>query len=358
MQKQIKLNTGFSFLDQKWGGVYIGGNYFIYGSKKSGKTVLALNILENLLQAKNNCLLLTSERRKSLEIQASSIYFDITEFTENGSLKIEKIDDNYSDIEVLKEVIKNNNPTILIIDELIDKNIKLIKENYLDFIEFVEEQNITSFFIASTPIDDNSKEFVKTIAKHATGIIQLQKTLSKRNYSGTLKLKPNIGHFEGEFETTFKVEPVKGFITLSDNESAILSMFAQGVQQEFIKKEQDFEYSNIYSTDEFEFLVDSKIALSERTGERINIISYEILDNNIEASELCNALVKELNKGDKICFTDKMVYIIPENDINGRIQKLSSNLDKQVKKVVGENIDVDSVLRKTIQILNSNFKVL
>ena len=358
MQKHLKIETGFTFLDQKWGGVYNGGNYLIYGSKKSGKTILSLNILENFVQSNHNSLLLTSERSKSLEIQASSIYFDIVEFTSNGMLRVERIKNVYEDIDDLKNIIIESNPSILIIDEISDDSLALIRENYLDFIEFVEEQNITSFFIASTPSDENSKNFIKTIAKHATGIIQLQKTLSKRNYSGTLNITPNIGHFEGEFETTFKVEPVKGFITLSDNEGSILNMFAKGVQEKFTKSEPTFEYSNIYNPEEFKFFVDSKIALSNHTGEKINIITYEIISNDVDTSQLCNAFVQELNAGDKICFTEMNVYIIPENDENGRIQKLSSNLDNQVKKILGESINISDVLNKSIQLLNSNFKVI
>ena len=79
MQNYSKIVTGFSFLDQKWGGVYSGGNYFIFGSRKSGKTILALNIIDHLIQNNNNVLLVTSDRLKTLEILASSIYFDFSE---------------------------------------------------------------------------------------------------------------------------------------------------------------------------------------------------------------------------------------------------------------------------------------
>ncbi len=357
MQKKTKMLTGFSFIDQKWGGVYPGGNYFIFGSKKSGKTILALNIIEHLVQLNFNTLLLTSERKKSLEIQASSVYFDIENAISSGVLKVEKINSNLDNIENIKIIIQEKNPSVLVIDELIDENLDSVKENYLEFIEFLEDSEITSFFIASVHSDERAKQFVRKIAKNSTAIIQLQKTSSKRNYSGVVTLKPNIGHFEGEFETTFKVEPVKGFITLADNESSIYNMLSKVDNSALLGIAQDFEYSNIYNAEEFRFLVDSKIALSNLTGNKINIISYELLQNSVEPVELCNAIRVKLNKGDKICFTDKMVYILPQNNESPSVQKLANTLDEEIVKLFSIQEDLDKYLKKTVQLLKSNFKI-
>jgi circadian clock protein KaiC len=87
-KKFTKILTGFTFLDLKWGGVYPGGNYLIYGSKKSGKTLLALKIIEQFAQEKLNPLLITNERIKTLEIQSGALYFDINEEISKGALHI------------------------------------------------------------------------------------------------------------------------------------------------------------------------------------------------------------------------------------------------------------------------------
>lgn len=357
MQKHSKIKTGFSFLDQKWGGVYQGGNYFIFGLKKSGKTILALNIIEQMVQSNLNTLLLTSERKKSLEIQASSVYFDIEEAISSSVLKVKKIDVNLNSIEKLKKIIDENNPSILVIDELVDENLIEVRNNYLELIEFLEESEITSFFLSSLPNDDDSKNFIKKIAKNSTGIIQLQKSLRKRDYSGSVIIKPNIGHFEGEFETNFKVEPVKGFITLADNESSIIDLLSKSDSSTLMPKSQDFEYSNIYSVDEFKFLVESKIALSSQTGINNNLISYELLDDSIETVELCNVLRLKLDRGDKICFTDKMIYILPENNDSLSVQKLANNLDSEICRLFGDIDNLQKFVKKTIQLLKPNFKI-
>ena len=98
----MKIVTGFSFVDLKWGGVYPGGNYLIFGSKKSGKTVLALKIIEYLTQNNHNTLLLTSDRKKSLEIQTASVYFEMEEPISNGLLSVIKIDDSFADYDKIK----------------------------------------------------------------------------------------------------------------------------------------------------------------------------------------------------------------------------------------------------------------
>jgi archaellum biogenesis ATPase FlaH len=358
LQKKSKILTGFPFFDQKWGGAYSGGNYFIFGSQKSGKTILALGIIEHLVQSNFNTLLLTSERKKNLEIQASSVYFDIEEAISGGVLKVEKINSALVNLGNIKDIIREKNPSVLVIDELIDENLDSVIENYIEFIEFLEDSDITSFFLASVPSDEKTKQFVRKIAKNSTAIIQLQKTSSKRNYSGVVTLKPNIGHFEGEFETTFKVEPVKGFITLADNESSIYNMLSKADNSALLELTQDFEYTNIYNIEEFKFLVDSKISLSNQTGNKINMISYEVLNNSVEPVELCNAMRVKLDKGDKICFTDNRVYILPEKNDTPTVQKLGNSIDEKISKLFNNHEDLEKALRKTVQFLKPNFKII
>ena len=357
MQKYSKILTGFSFLDQKWKGVYPGGNYFIYGSLNSGKTILSLNIIEHLLNNNHSILYITSERRKSLEIQASSVYFDINEATTEGALKVERVTEDIDNIEKIKQIISDKNPSVLFIDEIIDKKLKVIHESYLTFLEFLEDLEITSIFIASTPIEENAKNFIRMIAKNSTAIIQLQKTSHKLNYAGIVSLKPNIGHFEGEFETTYKIEAMKGLITFSDNEKSLLQMLANEENSDLFQKKETFEYSNVYGVDEFNFLLESKIALSNKTGERFNILTYQILNNLISAAELCDAFLTRLNKGDKICFTDKMVYILPEHNESSIIQKLSNKLDEEAIRANKNSNSLDNFLIKKVQLLKPKFKI-
>jgi len=357
VQNHNKILTGFSFLDHKWGGVYSGGNYFIFGSRKTGKTVLALKIIEYFSQSNYNTLLLTSERRKSLEIQASSVYFDINEAEKNGVLQIKKIDDSVNNLDKIKQLIQESNPSLIIIDEIINQKLNNIWDNYIELIEFLEDSQLTSFIISSIPTDEKSKLFVKNIAKNSTGIIQLQKS-SHRNYSGTITLKPNVGHFEGEFETTFKVEPIKGFVTTSDNESKILELIGEREIDQKVIDNENYEYSNVYGLEEFKILIDSKISLSDKTGQNISLINYEIINNSIEVVELFNVMRNKLEKGDKICFTDSMLYILPEKNEINTMQLLGGKLDEVAVKLFASSDEYNRTVKKTIKLLKPNFKII
>ncbi len=93
MNKFPKLSIGLSFLDQKWGGVYPGGNYFIIGSKFTGKTLLVLKIIENFVNSGHKTVLLSNQRMKNLEIQAASLFFNINDPIKNKKLIFRKTDD-------------------------------------------------------------------------------------------------------------------------------------------------------------------------------------------------------------------------------------------------------------------------
>lgn len=356
MQNYSKIITGFSFLDQKWGGAYYGGNYFIFGSKKSGKTILALQMIDHLVQSDNNVLFITSDRIKNLEILSSSIYFDFSEAIANGQLKIEKISSELNSLDKIKEIITKGNFSFLYIDDILCEQLVYLKDNYLDFIEFLEKYNITSFFVASVPQNELLKYIARKIAENSTGIIQIKKQFN-RNNSGLVTLKPNVAHFEGEFETTYKVEPIKGFITFADNESAILSMLSPGNKADILIDRNGYKYSNIYNINEFKILIESKIALSENTRDKLKIIIYKKINDKINTIELCDKLKTKLESGDKICFTDKNLYILPEKHEKSDIQKLFYKLDDAGKKLFKGIDGLEKYFSREIETLSSKFKL-
>ena len=124
---------------------------------------------------------------------------------------------------------------------------------------------------------------------------------------------------------------------------------------EIFVKPQDFEYTNIYNADEFKFLLDSKIAIINKSNEKINIISYEILNNSIAPIELCNTIKVKLSKGDKICFTDKMLYILPAENDNLAANNLSAMLDEEI---IRKFDNIDEHIKKTVQLLKPNFNLV
>ncbi len=140
MQKFAKIQIGLPFLDQKWGGVYPGGNYIILGTKKSGKTFLALKIIEKFIQSGLTAYYLTNQRKKNIEIQAASLYFDIEESIKNGSLIFADPTRINKSIENLCNEIENSNPTLVVIDDLVHNSIITSPEDYINILEILEKK--------------------------------------------------------------------------------------------------------------------------------------------------------------------------------------------------------------------------
>lgn len=357
MQKNPKLKTGFTFLDQKWGGVFSGGNYLVFGPKKSGKTVLVLNIMDYLTEGNQKTLFLTSERKKNLEIQASSIYFDVNEAISKGSLTVIRINEEFKSLDVIKSKIEQLQPTFLIIDEILDDNFSEVRSSYLDLLEFLENLDITTFLVSSFPRNENSRRFIKNVAKNSTGIIHLSKSVENRNYSGVLTIKPNIGHFEGEFETSYKIEPIKGIITLSDNENAIMEILSKVDKNDVIDSKDDFDYTNLYGYEEFKFLIESRIALAKRTGDKINLIIFEFLTGDLKPVEIYSAIKGEFNKGDKISYSENKLFILPEKNELTYVNKLYGLIETEIKNIIGSEDNLDSYYIGKNEILRENFNI-
>jgi archaellum biogenesis ATPase FlaH len=356
VQKFSKLKIGFSFLDQKWGGVYPGGNYFIIGSKFAGKTLLALKIIENFVISGFTTVLLSNQRTKNLEIQAASLSFYIEEPIKNERLLFLNTDDFLNSLENVKNLIDEKNPKIFVLDNVIGNSFINSAEKYLQLLEILEQKNITLFSISSLPQNENSKQLLKEIIQYSTGIIQLQKSSERRNYSGQVTIKPNVGHIEGEFETNYKVDPQRGFITLADNENNLFTILSKAnTEYDELTKTKKFEYSNIYDFDEFKLFIENKKSLIAETKNEMNLIIYEIKNGFAETIELCKTLQKSLMLGDKISCKNKTVFIFPKKnsstETNNLIEQLNSTIEKNYKNI--SKIENNVTVKK--QILSQDF---
>ncbi len=200
---------------------------------------------------------------------------------------------------------------------------------------------------------------MKEIVQFATGIIQLRKTSDKRNYSGQITIKPNVGHIEGEFETTYKIEPEIGFVTLADSENKILNMLSR-VSEDYhkVSSKKDFEYSNVYDYEEFKILIESKKSFVKNTNKEVFLISYEIKNGTLETIELANVLKSSLNEEDKISYKEKMIYIFPKNNSEAEVQKMLAQLDKSIENKLNDRIDTGKMIARRKQLLTSNYKLI
>lgn len=358
MQKFSKILTGFSFLDQKWGGIYPGGNYLVIGSKNAGKTLLALKMIENFISSNLTTVLISNQRIKNLEIQASSLYFNIDEPIKAGKLLFLKNDEIFQSFDSFKNFLNEKNPSVIFVDQLLQNTFLDSAEKYLQILELLEEKSITIFSITSLPHDENSKNLIKEIIQYSTGIIQLQRSSEKRIYSGQITIKPNIGHIEGEFETNYKVVPIKGFVTLADNENDLLKLLSKvNSEYEILSQNQKFDYTIIYDFEEFKLLTESKKSFAQKTNTQVNIIIYKIKNQIVDAIELCRITQKALNTGDKISYKNNTVFILPQNNESEVVDKLVKNLDKIIADSFKHIPGIEFLITKRKEFLTPTFNL-
>ena len=361
-KKFSKIITGFNFLDNNWGGVYSGGNYLIIGPKRSGKTLLLLKMLEHLANANSSCLLLTTKRKKNLEIQASSLYFDLYEFTSSGLITVKKINERVSSFDSIKEIIEQKKPSFIFFDEITTildySNVKELNLKYQNFLEYLEVNDITSFFSTSLPKVNNIKYIIQTLAKNSVGIIQLRSNSPAQNYSGSINIKPNIGHIEGEFETNYKLEPVKGIVT--EEKINIESLINKGVDADAMMRvinTERFTYSNVYPIEEFKLILENKKAYTKNTGNPVNILVYQIKDEKVEIEKLNDILKRTLDRGDKIGSIENKVFVLLSEKSTKKLKRVLTKLDNIIRLEFNSIDNLDDVLIRTTQVLKSNFSV-
>lgn len=357
MQKFSKILTGFSFLDQKWGGIYPGGNYLIIGSKNAGKLLLSLKMIENFISIDLVTILITNQRFKNLEIQASSLNFNI-----ESAITSEKLflcnDEVFQPFNSLVDFINEKNPKVIFIDNLLENSFFKSKENYIQLLEFLEQKNITLLSTASLPSNEISKKLLKEIFQFSTGIISLQRSSEKRNYSGQISIKPNIGHIEGEFETNYKIVPNKGFVTLADNENELLKMLSKvNSEYDILSQNQKFDYTIVYDFEEFKLLVESRKSYSAKTNLQINIISYKIKNEVVEAIELSRIIQKALNTGDKISYKNNNVFVLPQSNDAEEVEKLIKTLDKNISDSFKNIPGIEFLITKRKEFLTQSYNL-
>ena len=355
MKNISKIISGFSFIDEKWGGIYPGGNYLVFGPIKSGKSIFALNLVEYFSNSGVSVLYLTSERDKTIEIQTSSLLFDINEPIEKGFLSIQKLDNSFSDYAKIKNIILEKNPVILIIDEIINRDLREISSRYNDFISFLEKLNITSFFISSIPKNENLKSFLKHIVRCSTGIVYLKKNIRRKDISGTLTIRPNIGHFEGEFQTSYKLMPGRGIVT----EPQEITTESNRITDEDSKSvsKNNFEYTNLYNVDEFDILIESKKTFIGKSEFLQYIIIYELVNKDFDIEQVTRRVGEILDIADKYCENKNRILIMPDNSDLDLIENLTGKIDNSLKSYFKTEDNLSNFMKKNIQILKSNFTI-
>lgn len=353
MSKGVKLvNSGFSFIDKKWGGIYAGGSYLMIGPKKSGRTLLGLQFAHEAVESSEVVLYFTTMRPKDLMIQASSINFDIQSYMNKNLIIVVRVspptdayDSDNPDI-LLKEylndiitVINQYKPKRFIFDELTPyigfKSLDYLYNSFMSTIEIVEENDITSIFILGEPAEERSKKIINVLSQCVTGQFILSANSEKKNpkSKGIVTISPNVGHTEGEFSEEYFIEPYQGLITSADEKR---KPAVQNQTPEENRDENEFEFdnlgfTNLYDYSDFNLLLNNQIAMYKSTGQKFTLLTFKLdpaaqVNGVLSLGQLQTAIRQTVEKKNKICVLENKIMVLIVNNSKDKVKKIVAGL--------------------------------
>lgn len=356
------IPSGNPLVDLSWGGFYRGGTYFLLGPRKSGRTIFALQYILEAVNKKETCLYFSSFRPRDLMINAATIDVDLQHFiTQNQfilvrvtpakNIEYAKDPDSYmvEYIKDIKSVIDQYNPSRIVFDELTPfvgfKDLGLLKDTFLETIDYIEEKGITSLFILSEPVTQAANKIVSSLLSLSTGHIVLEKEegLINKNNPGKIKITPNVGHVEGEFACNYYIEPDKGIqvdylpeisvreiSSVDDRRSSYLSL------TDISQAQTNIAPLSYYSVEDFKLLLNNQIAYYRETCKESTLVAVKLdetaLNNKlITIDQLASAINLFIDKKDKICILKNIVLILftkEDKDANSLVPLIINNLPK------------------------------
>ncbi len=375
-----RIPSGFSFIDQNWGGIYRGGSYLLIGPRKSGRTLIGLQFALEAAKSNEVCLYFTLMRPKDLMIQAASLNFDIQSYMNQNLIIVVRVappndiyemynPDDYL-VEYLNDIItvvEQYRPTRIIFDELTPfvgfRNLEYLKDSFLKTLETVEERDITSLFIISEPATQKAQSIVDGLAEFVTATINLKKESIDRGdryHGGLVTITPNVGHTEGEFSAPYRIEPYKGVTTdmasdvtnVTEEFNSIPSARSFSRPTRIDLPSEPYVFSNVYSYNDFLLILNNQIALYKSTGQSFNLISFKLdplaqTRGLLTINQLQNAIRQSTNKKDKICVIEnKVVVLLVRGSLKNVIELMSNmqnNLPSRDKNYINAVLDFISI---------------
>ena len=365
MKRKIQvIHTGISLVDNAWGGFYRGGTYLLIGPHKSGRTLVGLQYALECAKQKEVCLYFTNMRPKDLMIHAASIDFDLQQYMNQNLIIVVRVAPPVDLYEVpnpdeflveylndIVTVVDQYQPNKIVFDELTPfigfRNLSLLQNAFSQTTETIEDSGITSLFILGDPATPAAKQIVDSLAEYSTGIIYLQKNESNmgKAQGGIITITPNVGHTEGQFSANYSIEPYKG-VTIEiqpkpgpeikfDTSKAAKADFKYKSLADIETPVDNLSFSNIYSVNDFNLILNNQIALYKSTGQIFTLVSFR-LDEQAESkglltvNQLENAIRLATDRKDKICMiNNKVMILITKEDsrlVNTLISKVKGNL--------------------------------
>ncbi len=382
------IQSGFSLIDQNWGGIYRGGSYVLIGPRKSGRTLISLQFAMEAAKANEVCLYFTNMRPKDLMIQAASINFDIQSYMNQNLIIVVRVappDEVYQThdpdrylVEYLNDintVVSHYRPSRIVFDELTPyigfNNLMLLRESFVHTLESIEDRDITSLFILGEPATQRAQEIVDTITNEVTGLIYLKKSVNLMDgkfHGGIATIIPNVGHTEGQFAAEYVVEPFKGVtIRVPEPKQPSKEETMNGYSpmkeaekkiDEIVKptpKTENFGEAISYNKNDFMLILNNQIALYKSTGKKFQVISFKLdpvaeVTRVLTREELFNAIKASTTKKEKMCILENKILVL---QLRGNAESLIEMMNNVAKNLPSND---PNKLKQMLEAVSVHFK--
>lgn len=208
-----KVPSGIDILDQAWDGLFRGAAYLLYGSARSGRDLVALQLARTAVAGGEPCVLISPRRPRDLSLQAATIGFDVEDAVERGNLRLLRVPANLmgdaddatiaTALEELARMMQRHRPERLVIDDFTPflrfRSFEHLRHAIIQFLDAIGETDATTVLAVGEPANTRSEEIVAFLRGQTAGSIHL--TVDEGGESPTARrfaLQPTLGSLDAD----------------------------------------------------------------------------------------------------------------------------------------------------------------
>lgn len=227
--QQAKTKLGLELFDQTFGGIYVGRPVLVYGRKRCGKSILALQFIIKTLKIGERVMFFTDKRPDDVIFDAKALDFDILPAISSGQMMLlsyrnmRKDDSDAFDpfgllplpeaINEFKDTVSHDSVSHVVFDTVVPwlalPSLKELPNHIDNFVTSLNRLNLTSLLLLPHAVSEDSRvlaaklEEVCPISINIKARDEAERVLTVIKYQGNNKARlPQ--------EYTFEMLPGKG----------------------------------------------------------------------------------------------------------------------------------------------------
>ena len=203
--------SGLSAVDDRWGGLRVGGAYLLVGRADVGRAGLALQIARAAVDGGGRCLIISPRAPEALAADGRSVGLDLGEAHRTGRLRMLRTPDAatlaaggsaglakaYQDLGAL---VEGDRPDRVVIEDLTPlvqfDSFEALTDAFSGLVETLERVEATLVVGLGEPANDASAHLLQLVGEHVDGTIRLHSENGQRRLVLYRHREPETGPVE------------------------------------------------------------------------------------------------------------------------------------------------------------------